>query len=303
MAGRGPSVSCGPMPFREASRHTRSRRVTAGAALVLGGLVAACSPAEPAAGPATTPTSTLRTVTVRAEVVGTLPHDPTAFTQGLELHDGVLIESTGLVGFSSLRVTDLRTGDERRVTVPPPHFAEGATVVGDLIVQLTWRTGVAFTYDRSSLAPGPTFRYAGEGWGICDDGTRLVQSDGSARLTFRARDTFAVIGHVDVVDDEGRPVRRLNELECVPPTGGTLRPPLSAAGPTVWANVWQTDTVVGIDPTTGAVRAELDVAALRPPGAGPDDVANGIALDRSDGTLLLTGKRWPLIHRVRLTSG
>jgi len=284
-------------------RHRCRRRILALAAGLLAALVAACSaPGDGAATPGTVADD--RPVAVRAEVVATLPHDRTAFTQGLELHDGVLVESTGLVGASSIRLTDPTSGAVlRRTDVPAPHFAEGATVVGDRIVQLTWRSGVAFTYDRTTLAPGPTFRYDGEGWGLCDDGARLVQSDGSARLTFRSRTTFEVTGTVDVVTRDGLPVERLNELECIPPADATLRPPLAAGGPTVWANVWRSDRVVGIDPATGVVRAEFDVAALRPAGATAEDVANGIALDRSDGTLLVTGKRWPHIHRVRLVAG
>lgn len=289
-------------------RPRRRRRSIGLGVVALLALVAACSAeGEPAAAPGTTGATTTADdagVALRVDVVATLPHDPAAFTQGLELHDGVLVESTGLVGASSIRLTDPTTGTVlRRLDVAPPHFAEGATVVGDRIVQLTWTSGIAFTYDRTTLTPGTTFRYDGEGWGLCDDGTRLLQSDGSARLTFRSRTTFEVLGTVDVVTRDGRPVDRLNELECVPPADAAIRPPLAASGPTVWANVWRTGRVVGIDPTTGVVRAEFDVSALRPATATADDVANGLALDRTDGTLLVTGKRWPHLYRVRLVAG
>jgi glutaminyl-peptide cyclotransferase len=226
---------------------------------------------------------------LRVEVLERRPHDPGAFTQGLELADGVLYEGTGLVGRSSLRATDPLTGDVRRaVALSPPFFGEGVTRVGDRLWQLTWQDGVAIEWDAATFTERRRVRYEGEGWGLCWDGSHLVMSDGTARLTFRDPRTFAPTGGV-TVRRGGTEQRRLNELEC---TGGP--------GGTVWANVWQTDEVVGIDPRSGRVTAVVDAAGLLPaeqrPGA---DVLNGIAAVPGTDEFLVTGKLWPTLFRVR----
>ncbi|MDU0294642.1 glutaminyl-peptide cyclotransferase [Saccharothrix longispora] len=223
------------------------------------------------------------------EVLGTLPHDPGAFTQGLELVDGVLYEGTGLEGRSSVRRIDPGTGEvERRVDLPGPLFGEGITVVDDRLWQLTWRDGVAIERDRDTLEEVRRVTYEGEGWGLCRDGDRLVMSDGTDELVFRDPGTFAGTGAVRVSRD-GRPVTGLNELEC--------------AGGQVWANVWQTDEVVRIDPADGRVVATYDLAGLRPAGVPATDVLNGIAAVPGTDEFLLTGKNWPTIFRVRFTGG
>lgn len=223
---------------------------------------------------------------LRVEVVETYPHDPGASTQGLVLAGSRLFESTGLVNRSSLREVDLKTGRVlRRLDLPAPLFAEGLAVVGTRLFQLTWKDGAAFTYERDTFRRGPTFRYDGEGWGLCHDGRQLVMSDGSARLTFRSPEDFRATREI-VVRDGGRPVDRLNELECV--------------GPHVYANVWMTDRIVRIDGRTGTVTANVDAAGLLPAAdRAAASVLNGIAWDPSTDTFLLTGKRWPKLFRVR----
>ena len=224
---------------------------------------------------------------IRVEVLGTLPHDTGAFTQGLELVDGVLYEGTGLEGESSLRRLDPATGELRqRVDLPEPLFGEGITVVGDRIWQLTWRDGVAIERDRDTLEEVRRVTYEGEGWGLCRDGGRLVMSDGSDELTFRDPASFAGTGTVAVRRD-GQPVTRLNELECV-------------AGQ-VWANVWQSDEVVRIDPANGQVTATVDLSVLRPADVPATNVLNGIAAVPGTDEFLVTGKNWPTIFRVRFT--
>ncbi|NUT53222.1 MAG: glutaminyl-peptide cyclotransferase [Saccharothrix sp.] len=223
------------------------------------------------------------------EVLGTAPHDPDAFTQGLELVDGVLYEGTGLEGRSSLRRVDPGTGRvEQRVELPAPLFGEGITVVDDRIWQLTWRDGVAIEWDRDTLTEVRRVTYEGEGWGLCRDGDRLVMSDGSDELTFRDPVSFAETGRV-VVRRDGRPVTRLNELECVDGQ--------------VWANVWQTDEVVRVDPADGRVTATVDLGVLRPADVPRTDVLNGIAAVPGTDEFLVTGKNWPTIFRVRFTTG
>ena len=225
---------------------------------------------------------------LRPEVLAELPHDPAAFTQGFEIDGGVLYEGTGLEGRSQLRELDPDTGAVRRsVPLPGQLFGEGITVVGDRIWQLTWRDGVALEWDRATLTLRREVPLEGEGWGLCDDGGgRLVRSDGTDRLRFHDPVTFAEQGSVAVTLD-GAPVTQLNELECV--------------GGQVWANVWQTDRIVRIDPATGQVTAVVDAAGLLDPARrAAADVLNGIAaVPGGDGEFLVTGKLWPVTFRVR----
>ncbi|MGH3613916.1 MAG: glutaminyl-peptide cyclotransferase [Pseudonocardia sp.] len=224
-------------------------------------------------------------VALRPEVLGELPHDPTAWTQGLEISGGALYEGTGKVGRSQLRELDPNTGELRRAaTLPDELYGEGITVVDDRIWQLTWRDGVALEWDRAALRLLRQVPIDGEGWGLCRDGDRLVRSDGTARLRFHDPSTFTEVGSVAVTLD-GEPVSALNELECV-------------AG-RVWANVFQTDRLVRIEPADGRVTAVVDATGLldgrRRAGA---NVLNGIAAAGGE-EFLLTGKYWPATFRVR----
>jgi MYXO-CTERM domain-containing protein len=223
--------------------------------------------------------------TVRPEVLATYPHDPGAFTQGLLLHDGKLYESTGLLGRSSLRRVALSSGVvEKSIDLASDVFGEGLTLVGDRFIQLTWQNHVAYSYDLDFAAVG-RFDYTGEGWGLCYDGQRLVMSDGSSRLFFRNPTTFAVIGDVEVHDANG-PVANLNELECV--------------GSLVFANVWQTNRIVRIDPTSGDVLHGIDASGLLSSNeAAGADVLNGIAFDPATTHFYITGKLWPKLFEVR----
>jgi glutaminyl-peptide cyclotransferase len=230
---------------------------------------------------------------LRVEVLGEIPWDPDTFTQGVE-YDGPdrLLVSSGLYGRSNLRSVDPASGaNVDMVPLEPGWFAEGVTVVtvGDerTLVLLTWRERVVAWFDPDTLTELRRAPYDTEGWGICqlDDGP-VVTSDGSSRLTTRHADTLVATGSVDVVAG-GRPVENLNELEC--------------DGTTVWANVWRTDRIVGVDVTTGRVVAEVDASGLLDRSANPGaDVLNGIArVPGTDGEFLLTGKLWPTAFRVR----
>lgn len=224
------------------------------------------------------------------DIVSTRPHDTGAWTEGLLLDpSGRLFESTGLVGRSSIREVDPHTGAVLR-SAPPPgdQYSEGIALVGDRLIQLTWKDGVAYQWDRDTFAPLGTFSYAGEGWGLCYDGTRLVMSDGTPTLTFRDPTTFAILGTVQVTF-QGKPLAKLNELECVDGA--------------VWANVWEKNGIVRIDPTTGVIDAVLDARGLLDPDPSIATVGawlNGIAYDPAAGTFLLTGKLWPSMLEVRL---
>ena len=214
------------------------------------------------------------------------PHDTEAFTQGLLWRNGHLFESTGLYGESSLREVDLRTGTVvRRHDLPADLFGEGLAAVRDHLVQLTWKHGTALVWRTADFSVARQFAYEGEGWGLCFDGEHLVMSDGSDRLVFRDPDSFAVARTVHVTRD-GAPVRALNELECVDGA--------------VYANVWQTDEIVRIDPRTGRVEATIDAGGLLDAASrGHADVLNGIAFVPETGHFLITGKLWPWVFEVR----
>lgn len=258
-------------------------------------LVAACSwppggspvPADALASP---PPGVAR---LRVQVLGTLPHDPAAYTEGFELSaDGrTLWESTGVTGASGLRATDPATGAVRRaVDLPSSQFGEGVTVLPDRIWQLTWQDGVAYERDPLTLAVRRTLPYDREGWGMCHTPAgEVVTSDGGADLVVRDPTTFAARRTVPVTLG-GAPLDQINELDC---SGGT----------TVWANVWRTDDVVGIDLADGRVTAVVDASGLRPASTAndPEAVLNGIAaIPGAPGEFLLTGKRWPTTFRVRV---
>ncbi len=223
-------------------------------------------------------------------VVQVLEHDRDAFTQGLVYADGRFFESSGRYGVSDLREVDVASGAVvRRRPLEARFFAEGLALVGDQLVQLTYREGTAFVYDRETFEELGRHRYDGEGWGLCFDGSVLWMSDGSSSLQRRDPVTFALLGRLEVRRD-GRPVQRLNELACV--------------GPNVYANVWLTTEIVRIDTASGRVSAVIDAAALVPDDplvrANRDAVLNGIAHDPETGRWWLTGKLWPVLYEVRL---
>ena len=273
----------------------RSPRVWVGAALavaVLGGVwvlrSAPTSQASPAgAGSAeAAPESQPLVRSLRVDVVRELSHERDAYIQGLVWWNDQLFESTGRAGESTLRRLDPHTGRvEQRIDVPDQYFGEGLALVDRRLIMLTWRAERAFTYDRDSFELGETFRYRGEGWGLCYDGSRLVMSDGSDRLTFRDPDTFEPIGELRV-RLRGQPLGNLNELECVDGV--------------VYANVWEEDFLVRIDPETGRVTDYIDATGLL---QGVDrigaEVLNGIAYDPTAETFYITGKWWPKMFEVR----
>ena len=251
------------------------------------------TPEAVAAIPTPTPTPTasateleiVQSQMVTMRVLGTRSHDETAFTQGLEFYGERLFESRGLRGSSGLTEINASNGEVfRDISLPPQLFGEGITIVGETIIQLTWTSGKAFVYDIQTLSLINQFQYDGEGWGLCFDGTSLYMSDGSNFLTLRDPETFAITGSLQVISDLVS-VNQLNELECVDDH--------------VYANMWQTDTIIAIDTTSGHVDMVIDASVLQTyEGVSDADVLNGIAYIKASDSFLLTGKLWPLMFEV-----
>jgi glutaminyl-peptide cyclotransferase len=238
--------------------------------------------------PGPSPTAIAEPPVMTYTVINTYPHDPSAFTQGLVFTDGVLYEGTGLYGQSSLRRVALETGAVlQSCALSAQLFGEGIAIYGNRIIQLTWQSHIGLVYDKTSFELLRTFSYPTEGWGLTHDGARLIMSDGTATLHFLDPETFAEVGQVEVYDVDG-PVRRLNELEYI--------------GDEIYANIWQTDRVVRIDPQTGQVLGWVDLSGLLSPEdrQQPVDVLNGIAYDPASDRLFVTGKLWPKLFEIEL---
>lgn len=220
-------------------------------------------------------------------IVNVFPHNASSFTQGLVFENGFLFESTGLYGSSTLQRVDLETGQTLQLHVlPEEYFGEGITILGDKIFHLTWQSRKGFVYDKSSFALLSEFSYPYEGWGITNDGKKLIMSDGSAILRFLDPKTFELIGEVQVYD-AGVPVSRLNELEFIKGE--------------VYANIWLENRIAVIDIQTGRVKAWINLAGLyEPETSDPDNVLNGIAYDAARNRLFVTGKRWSKLFEIEI---
>jgi glutamine cyclotransferase len=223
------------------------------------------------------------------EVINTYPHDRAAFTQGLVYHQGILYESTGLNGQSSLRQVELETGRVmKKVDVPSVHFAEGLALFNNRLFQLTWQTQTTFVYDLDSFVQLKTLSYSGEGWGLTHNGQSLIMSNGSNQIRFLDPETFQVQRTISVTDND-RAVSMLNELEFIKGE--------------IFANIWLTDRIARIDPTSGKVTGWINLAGLLPlQDRGGADVLNGIAYDEAGDRLFITGKLWPKLFQIKLIS-
>lgn len=223
-------------------------------------------------------------------VVHTYPHDPHAFTQGLVYVHGILYESTGLNGQSSLRAEDLKTGAIRqKIAVRRQYFAEGLTDWHGRLIQLTWTSHIGFVYDMSSFRLIKTFHYTGEGWGLTQDGHDLILSDGTSTLRFLDPQDFHEVRRITVTED-GEPVINLNELEYIHGQ--------------IYANVWHSNRILRISPETGDVLGWLDLSNLLSAvkRSDPEAVLNGIAWDPATDHLLVTGKLWPELFEIEVLS-
>lgn len=225
---------------------------------------------------------------VALAVLGSVPHDRGAFTEGLAFSNGRLFESSGEYGESFLREVDPATGKPlRQLKLEDRYFGEGLAIFNGKIYQLTWKEHTCFVYDLATLRKIREIRYDGEGWGMTGDGKALITSDGSEWIRFRDPATLAVRRSIRVIY-QGSPLTNLNELEYIDGK--------------IWANVWGTDFIVRLDPADGRIVDILDASAVFPATQRPNDpdaVLNGIAYDDKSNAIYITGKRWPKMYRVQ----
>jgi glutamine cyclotransferase len=222
-------------------------------------------------------------------IINTYPHDTNAFTEGLVYSDGFLYESTGLNGNSTLRKVNLQTGETlQQITLDPQYFGEGITIIGNKIIQLTWQNHVCFIYDKTTFQILGNFTYPTEGWGITNNGTSLIMSDGTSTLYFLNPETYERTGTIQV-HDGNTSITNINELEYI--------------NSTVYANIWLENRIAIINPQTGQVTSWIDLSGIyqNPVSDPANDVLNGIAYDPASGRLFVTGKRWSLLFEIQLS--
>ena len=234
------------------------------------------------------PTAAMAVQQYDVRVTDQKPQPRENFVQGLQILDGQLYVSTGHYGKSQLLRYHFADGSlDRAVKVHPRIFAEGLTVFGNKVYQLTWRNKMVLVYSRDTLEAHHWFPVPGEGWGLTNDGQMLIYSDGSEQLHYISPRSEKIERSLTVTEN-GKKVTRLNELEWVDGK--------------IWANVWKTDRIVIIDPASGAVTASINLQGLLPDGERRKgtDVLNGIARDPADGSIWVTGKRWPWLYQIEL---
>jgi glutamine cyclotransferase len=224
---------------------------------------------------------------IKWEVVRVLPHDTKAFTQGLTVKGDHIYETTGQIGASELRIIRLSDGKIlRRQPMRSDVFGEGSTLWDDKVISLTWRHETGFVWRRRDLKQISSFSYPGEGWGLTQDGTSLIMSDGTAQLRFLDPESFKE-KHRVTVSWQSEPVRFLNELEYVDGA--------------VYANIWYSPLIAKIDPESGEVSDFINLQPLvAENAASKEGVLNGIAWDTKAKLLYVTGKNWPRIYAIRL---
>lgn len=222
------------------------------------------------------------------EIVQKFPHDTAAFTEGLTFINGQLYESNGQNGLSDLRLLDLDTGDvKNKVDLGAEYFGEGMTALNGKIYQLTWMNGKGFIYDEKNMMLLGEFPYAGEGWGLTNDGQFLIMSNGSNGISYLDPETFQLKRTIYVYD-KTTPLTQINELEYI--------------NGLIYANIWHSDKIVQIDPTWGDVVGWIDLTGLRTPESqqNGEAVLNGIAYDSATNRLFVTGKLWPDLFEIKL---
>lgn len=225
---------------------------------------------------------------VSYEVVNSYPHDPTSFTQGILWADGGFYESTGLYGQSKLRRLEFPSGKVlKQISLDPELFGEGLALIDTRLIQLTWKSHRGLVYEKDGFRLLQEFNYDTEGWGLTFDGKNLILSDGSSNLFYLDAQTFKPIRKLAITMN-GQPVPELNELEFIDGE--------------IWANVWQTDLILRINPSTGQVTSFLNLKQILSPSdrKGSENVLNGIAYDPEQKRIFITGKLWPRVFEIKL---
>jgi glutaminyl-peptide cyclotransferase len=243
------------------------------------------------------------------DIVKTYPHDPKAFTQGLVFRDGFLYESTGQEGDSTLRKVEISTGKVlQKFDLANEIFAEGLTIMNDKLYQISWRDKIAWEYDIADFKMLRELSYSGEGWGLTTDGTNLIMSDGTHLLKFVDPQTFKTTRSIPVMQENGKPLYLLNELEWVKGE--------------IWANIWHSEetetgttqgrlpnigrpnTIARIDPASGRVIGWIDLAGISPDDQDgeneTENTLNGIAYDADNDRIFVTGKKWKRLYEIKL---
>lgn len=228
------------------------------------------------------------------EIVKTYPHDAQAFTQGLVFHNGFLYEGTGGRRedrfHSSLRKVEIESGKVlQKFDLAGEYFGEGITILGEKIYQITWKERTAFVYDLKDFKLLKEFRYSGDGWGLANDGANLIMSDGTHVIRFVNPENFETLRTIPVFDEKGKPLMELNELEYIKGE--------------IWANVWQEDVIVRIDPNNGKLLGQIDLTKLsdeQMESSREADVLNGIAYDETADRLFITGKKWNKLFEIKV---
>lgn len=246
--------------------------------------------------PAANNTDTVKAPEYSYEIVKTYNHDPKAFTQGLIYYEGSLYEGTGGSRargdnfYSSLRKVDLDTGKvEKKFDLADDYFGEGITIMNDKIYQVTWQQNTGFVYDLNDFTLLKEFKYSGEGWGLTNDGTNLIMSDGTHVIRFINPENFETVRTITVLDEKGKPVIDINELEYIKGE--------------IWANVWQKGDIIRIDPANGKILGRIDFEKLMDDTMDKSrdaDVLNGIAYDAKNDRIFITGKKWNKLYEVKI---
>lgn len=239
------------------------------------------------------------------EIVRAYPHDPRAFTQGLSFYNGFLYESTGQKRESTIRKVEIETGKVvQKWDLPPQEFGEGSTILGDKIYMITWQDRVGRVFDLSDLKVLREFSYLGEGWGLTNDGTNLIMSQGTHVLKFLDPASFSQVKTLPVRREDGRPLMNLNELEFVKGE--------------IWANIWHSEQsdilgkpnyIARIDPASGKLLGWINLQGISPddqPSSNDpmdprsENTLNGIAYDAQNDRIFVTGKKWKKLYEIKL---
>lgn len=232
------------------------------------------------------------------EVLKTYPHDEKAFTQGLFFHNGFLYESTGQEGRSQIRKVEIETGKVlQKWDLPRDEFGEGATLIGDKIYMITWQDGAGRVFNLADFKLLKEFSYLGEGWGLANDGTNLIMSQGTHVLKFINPENFQQIKTMPIMREDGRPLMNINELEFVKGE--------------IWANIWHSEKPDILGKPNHIARIDLESGKLAGwinlDGISPDDqrrdsenTLNGIAYDAGGDRIFVTGKQWKKLYEIKI---